>query len=449
MMDAVVVGAGAAGLAAALALRASGVGVRLLEAGDRPGGVMRTEARDGYLLERGPNTLQMKPQGLAFLRAHDLAQRLVPAAPASRLRFLWHGGRLEAVPMGPGAFVRTPLLSARGKLRLLAEPFVRRGDGSTESVAEFVQRRLGAEALERLVAPFLTGVYAGDERQLGAAPVFGSLVELERDHGSIVRGFVKQALGRRRRGGERGLSGSFSCAEGLGGLAEHMASRLGEAFATGARVAGLARDGDAWRLQLEGGASLRAARVVLALPAPEAASLLHLLDAEAADLLAGIAYSPIVSVSVGVSRSDTARRIEGFGFLVPRGSELGLLGCLFMSQLFSGRAPEDHELLTCFLGGARWREAVELPDDVLLARLRDDLARTLGLRGEPRPLAITRWPRAVAQPGRDHLARIARLRSRLAGQRGLALAGSYLDGVSLADTLACGARAARELTAQA
>ncbi len=445
MTDAVVVGAGAAGLAAALTLQARGLSVRVIDAAARLGGVARTESIGGFLVERGPNSLQVKAPALAFLRANGLEGSLVAASPASRLRFLWHDGRLEPVPMGPGALLRTPLLTGRGKLRLLAEPLVRGGDGSDESVAGFIGRRLGSEAVERLVAPFLTGVYAGDEEQLGAAAVFGQLVALERSHGSIVRGFVAQAL--RRRGGPRGLRGSWSAAGGLGGLAAKMAGLLRAPVEAGSRAVSLRREDDAWRIETEGGRgdSLCAARVLVALPAHEAAALLRGLDPDAADLLAGIAYAPVVSLSVGVARGEATHPIEGFGFLVPRAARLGILGCLFMSQLFPGRAPEGFELLTCFAGGQRSPGAVDAPDDALLAQLRDDLAQTLGLRGEPRLLAVTRWPRAIAQPGRDHVARIARVRTRIAAHPGLALAGSYLDGVSLADTLACGAATAGAL----
>lgn len=444
MIDTVVVGAGAAGLAAALELRGRGLAVRVFDAGDRPGGVARTERIEGFLVERGPNSLQVKAPALELLRAHGLEAALVPASPASRLRFVWHDGRLEPVPMGPGAFVRTPLLSSRGKLRLLAEPFVRRGDGSAESVAQFMGRRLGSEAVERLVGPFLTGVYAGDERQLGAAAVFGPLVALERDHGSIVRGFAREAL-RRRGGRARGLSGIWSGPNGVGGFTAQIAAKLGDAVTTNARVVALAREGDGWRVEIDrnGPGPQRAGRVVVALPAAEAASLLRPVDADVAAALRAIAYAPVASVSVAVARDDVARAIEGFGFLIPRSAGLDVLGCLFMSQLFPGRAPAGFELLTCFLGGMRAPAAVDLPDDVLLGRVQADLARTLGLRGPARLLVATRWPRAIAQPARDHVARIARLRERVATHPGLALAGSYLDGVSLADSLACGARAAR------
>lgn len=440
-LDAVVVGAGAAGLAAGLELARAGLDVRVLDAGERPGGVIRSERVSGYLLERGPNSLQVKPAARELLEAHGTDASLVAAAPASRLRFLWHEGRLEPVPMSPLAFLRTPLLSGRAKLRLVAEPFVRRGDGRDESVAEFVSRRLGPEALERLVAPFLGGVYAGDESQLGAEAVFPSLVAGERSHGSIVRG----ALAGMRRGGPRGLAGSWSTADGLSGLADRLAESLGERLCRGVRVGGIARDGAVWRVEAASTAtpaSLAARRLVLAVPSNEAAALLGPLDAEAASLAAGVAWAPIASVSLGVGEGDTTVPIRGFGFLVPRRAGLDVLGCLFMSRLFSGRAPAGRVLLTCFLGGARAPALVEKDDDAIRDAVRRDLERTLGLRADPQWLALTRWPRAVAQPGREHVGRIAVLRERISRWPGLALAGSWLDGVSLGDTLACGARAA-------
>jgi oxygen-dependent protoporphyrinogen oxidase len=436
-----VVGAGAAGLAAALELQRRGVDVRVVDPGDAPGGVMQSASRGGYLFERGPNSLRVHAAARRFLEEHALVGELLPAAPASRLRFLYRGGELVPVPMGPVAFARTPLLTPRGKLRLLGEPFVRRGDGAGESVAEFVARRLGGEAVDALVGPFLTGVYAGDERRLGAEPVFPSLVEMERRGGSIVRG----ALGSLLRGGrERGLPGSFSARGGLGALAAAMAARLGERLARGARVESLRREAGGFAVEVGArgrSETLRAHAVVLATPADVAASLLRLLDAEAAAALDSIEYAPIVAVPTGVAASP---RIEGFGFLVPRGEDLRALGVLFMSRLFPQRAPEGRELLHVMLGGVRWPAAVDLPDDRLAQVVAEDLERSLGA-SSIEPQAFLRWPRAVPQPGRGHLALVARVRERLRAFPGLALAGAYLDGVSVADTLASGVRAAGEV----
>ncbi|HME70011.1 MAG TPA: protoporphyrinogen oxidase, partial [Myxococcota bacterium] len=401
-VETAVVGAGAAGLAAALALRRAGVEVVLVEASRRPGGVMQTEEIRGHRVERGPNTCLVRAPALAFLREQGFEKELVAASPARRLRFVFHEGRLEPVPMGPLAFIRSPLLTTRGKLRLLGEPWVKRGDAKTESAAEFIARRFGPEVAEKLLAPALTGIYAGDERELGAHAVLGFATELERTHGSVTRGVLARAVG--RGAGARGLRGTFSAREGFGGLAARLAGVLGERLLVGARVAALDWDGGALRLEVAGGSSavLRARAVVLALPAAEAAALLRPLAPAAAETAAKVSYAPVVSVSVSVRPEEVRDPIEGFGFLVPRTSGLKLLGCLFMSSLFPDRAPQGRALLTCLLGGVRWPEAVNEPDDVLVSRLGKDLEATLGLRGGFDLLALSRWPRAVAQPSRRH-----------------------------------------------
>jgi oxygen-dependent protoporphyrinogen oxidase len=442
---AVVVGAGAAGLGAAHALRANGVEPLVLEAAELPGGVIRSERVGDYLVERGPNTMLVKAPALALLRRLGLEGELAAASPQSRLRFLVRVGRLEPLPTGLVTAVRTPLLSARGKLRMLREPFVARGDAAGESVDEFCTRRLGREASEALVGPFLTGIYAGDERELGAEAVFPSLVGFERRRGSIVRGALAS---RRGDAPARGLRGSHSGVSGLGCIAEGLGRSLGEALQCGVRVTGLARDDDGWRVSVadaDGEREIRADAVVLALPSQPAAQLLRPLDPELADEIGGIEYAPIVSISLGVDPQDAREAIRGFGFLVPRRENLKVLGCLFLSQLFPGRAPAGRELLTAMLGGVRWPESVDQPDDVLLEALHRDLERTLGLRGAAETLSLSRWPHAVPQPGRDHVARITRVRKRAAQLGRLALAGAWLDGVGVPDALASGLPAATAL----
>ena len=442
-VDAVVVGAGIAGLAAALELQGAGE-VVVVDASDRPGGVLRTDHVAGFVVERGPNTFRVSPPFRESIRSLGLDGEILPAGPAGRQRFVYRDGELGAAPLTPIACARSALLSTRGKLRLLAEPFVRRGDGGGESVAEFVRRRLGSEVLANLVDPFLTGVYAGDSEQLGAETVLAELVELERDHRSIAQGALARALSRRR---ARGLPGSWSGPQGLGPFARTLARRLNDPPALGTRVVELAWLGGRWRVTLVGPAGeriLSSRRVILATPAREAARLLLDVDTEAARLLEGIEYAPLVSLPIGVEPRAVRRRIEGFGFLVPREAGMSLLGCLFMSRLFPDRAPPGRELLHCMLGGRRWPAAVAEPDDSLFRRALADLDRTLGLAGDPIPLGLARYERAVPQPGRDHAARIAAVRARLAARPGLALAGAYVAGVSVADSYVSGLRAARE-----
>jgi protoporphyrinogen/coproporphyrinogen III oxidase len=446
-VGAVVVGAGISGLAAALELQQTTSEVVLVDASDRPGGVLRTDHVAGFVVERGPNTFRVSAPLLEALRGLRLDDEILRARPASRLRYLLRGGELVALPLSPIALARSDLISRRGKLRLLAEPFVRRGDGADESVAEFVRRRLGSEVLTRLVGPSLTGLYAGDEEQLGAETVFKSLVQHERRHRSIAFGALARALSRRR---PRGLPGSWSAPKGLGPFARALTRRLVDPPALQTRALELVWLGTRWRVSLTGPAgetALLSRRVVIATPAREAARLLLDVDTEVSRLLEGIEYAPLVSLPIGVDPRAVRRKIEGFGFLVPREEGVALLGCLFMSRLFPDRAPLGRELLQCMFGGRRWPAAVAEPADALFARALADLDRALGISGQPLQLGLARHERAVPQPGRDHGRRIAELRRRLATRPGLVLAGAYLDGVSVADCFASGQRAARDLVA--
>jgi oxygen-dependent protoporphyrinogen oxidase len=440
----VVAGGGIAGLAAALQLQLAGEDVLVIDASDRPGGVMRTDHVSGYVIERGPNTTHVKAPMLELLRTLGADKSLLAAQPASRLRTIYHDGGLVPVPMSPLGLLRTPLLGAGGKLRLLAEPFVRRANASDESVAEFIGRRLGAQTVEGLVGPFLTGVYAGDERELGAEAVFPSLVEMERKSGSIFLGALAGLFRKRR-----GLRGSYSAAEGLGPFARVLAERLVEPVALENRVMGVRRDGDRWLVRTSSAAGesrVRARKVVLAVPADQAAEILHGVSSDLSEELAAIEYAPIVGIPLGVDPGAVREKIEGFGFLVPRRADIKLLGCLYMSQLFPSRAPAGRELLQCLIGGTRWPEAVDLSDDELTKQVFSDLDQILGLREEPRALAVTRWRQAIPQPKRDHVARIARIRKPLAELPGIALAGSYLGGISVSDSFESGLTAARQVS---
>lgn len=442
-VDAVVVGAGIAGLAAALELQGAGCEVSVIDPSDRPGGVMRTDHVGGYVVERGPNTTMVKAPMRAFLEGRRLDDSLLKATPASRQRFVVRDGALVQAPASPWALATTPLLSARAKLRTLLEPFVRRNRGDEESVADFLGRRLGREVVSGLVGPFLTGVYAGDERQLGARAVFPGLVRAEDRFGSVALGGLGSLLSR----GERGLRGSWSAPAGLGPFARKLADQLAEPPALGSRVVSIARNGDGFRVEVtsvSGDVSLDASRVVVAAPAFEAAQILRGLDAEVSTALEQLRYAPIASVPLGVARGDVAEEIRGFGFLVPREEERTLLGCLFMSQLFPGRAPEGFELLHCMLGGERWPGVVSAGDDVVIERAVADLESLLGLRGTPESLGVGRWDRAIPQPGPEHPARMRWLHERLAQEApGLTLAGAYVAGVSVSDSLASGLDAAR------
>jgi oxygen-dependent protoporphyrinogen oxidase len=448
-LGAVVVGAGIAGLAAALELQQQDTDVLVVDPSDRPGGVMRTDHVSGFVIERGPNTTQVKAPMLEFLQRLRLDDQLLAAQPASRRRYFYRDGELERVPDSPVAFARSPLLTAKGKLRLLAEPFVGRRDAAGESVSEFIGRRMGSEVAQGLVGPFLTGVYAGDERELGVEAVFPALVEYERRSGSLALGMLAgAAAGAFGRGPKRGPRGSYSAINGMGPFARALAEQLFEPPALESRVTGLRRDVDAWMVFVSGpgGAQrLRARRVVIACPATQAGEILRGVDSDLAQALEQIEYAPIVGVPLGVTASSVRAKIDGFGFLVPHQREISLLGCLYMSRLFAGRAPQGRELFQCILGGTHWPEAIEQPDDVLLGKLYADLDQIVGLDEEPETLAVTRVRQAIPQPGRNHRRLVGEIRTRLRQLPGVELAGAYLDGISVSDALTSGLNAARRL----
>ena len=444
-LDVVVIGAGAAGLAAAHELRARGREVLVLEANDRPGGVMQAGTKEGFTFDRGPNTFRLTGPARALLETAGVLDAVVKASPESRARFLLGPDGLEAVPLGPLDLVTTRLISGKAKRRMLREPFVAKGDGGADSVAGFISRRLGDEAVEKLVGPFLVGVYAGDARKLGAEPVFPALVRYERQGGSIVAGALRAALA--RSSGPKGRPGSYSGVGGVGALAQRLAAALGEAAVRcSTPVEALEPCDDGWSVHITGeGDTLSARAVVVAVEAPAAAALLGPLASDAAPICRSIAYAPVASVSLDVDPSAASRPLEGFGFLVPASAGVRLLGGLFMSRLFPGRAPAGRELVTAMIGGLRWPEALDRDDAGLIAAVHEGLDRALGTGDTPRPIAIARWPRAIAQPGPDHVSRIRGLRRSLSDLPPLALAGGWLDGVALSGALESGLNAASAL----
>ncbi len=460
-LDAVVVGAGLTGLAAAWGLARSGRRVAVLEAAPGVGGAVATwqeQTPDGdWLFELGPNTVVEKGTGLSLLIAEaGLAEERLVAAPAGRRRYVWQGGALVPLPASPPALLTTPLFSARAKLRLLREPWIRRAsDDSEESIADFVRRRLGPEVLDYAVGPFVSGVWAGDPARLSLPWTLPALAALERDHGSLLCGLLARKRAASRTGASHLRTEAGTGASHLnpspGGAAGALVSfRRGLAELPRALAAGLdvriatpvldvrqaeTRQGPGFAVATASGDVL-ARHLVLTVDAAAAAGLLAAATAGAALPLAEIPYAPVAVAALGFRRDDVGHPLDGFGFLAPRRRDpdaLRILGCLFPSQLFPGRAPAGHVALSAFAGGRTDPEITTWDDALLLAAVLADLRRALGLRGEPVVTRLHRWPRAIPQYelGHGRFADLARgLEARLPG---LHLAGSWLGGVAVPD----------------
>jgi protoporphyrinogen/coproporphyrinogen III oxidase len=428
----IVVGAGMSGLVRARALASRGEDVILLESSARPGGAVRTERKDGFLLELGPNTVRPTPELWALVGEIGLRDEALLADPRLPRYVEWRGG-LHALPMSPGSLVKTPLLSARGKLRLFAEPFARRGADTEESVHAFFARRLGAEIADRFIEPFVGGIFAGSSRDLSISAAFPTLARWDREHGGLLRGALadRKKTPRDRRV-PRGL---LSFREGLEALPRALAANLGGRLETGTRLESLTPlPGGRWKLSTTRGES-EADRVVLASPAWEAARLVRSFAPEAADALAGIPHPFLAVVHVNVPLASLPGPFHGFGHLVVPQEGRRILGAVWSSSLFSGRAPGGQALVTVFLGGSRDPEAETFSDEDLVKVAVSDTASALGAADGLRAVSITRYSRSIPQYVAGHLGRIdvvARAEERWPG---LTFLGNYRGGVSVGDVV--------------
>lgn len=430
MIDTVVVGAGLSGLTRADALARSGQDVLLLEESSRAGGVVSSEMRDGFLLEKGPNTVRPTPPLWQLVVGLDLEGEALLADPREP-RFIDFQGGLQPVPMSLKSFLSTPLLSWRGKLRLLAEFSVFPSRERVESVASFFQRRLGPEVAERFVEPFISGVFAGDAWQLDIAECFPKLARWERDFSSLTFGALVERL---RASGPPPVRGLLTFRDGLETLPRAIAARLGDRLRLGTRVEALRSSQDGWTV-CTAKEEITTRRVVLAAPAREAALLVASFAPDAAVALKSIPHPPLVVLHLAWPIDAFSPPPRGFGHLVVPQPERRILGAIYSSSLFPDRAPSGRFLATIFLGGTRDPAAVDLPGPELASIVEDDLA-VLHSTSPFEIVRITRYARALPQYDLEHGSRIETLQRTERDWPGLTFLGNYRGGVSVGDVVA-------------
>lgn len=449
-MDAVVVGAGISGLACAERLRRAGASVRVLEASEEVGGKLSsTRSREGYLLEAGPHEVRSgDPAMFRQFRELGIEDRRVRARSAVRKRYVVKGGEPVPIPTSPLGLLGTDLLSARGKLRLLGEPFVPVGNGRDESVEGFFSRRLGREVAEGPVDAFVSGVYAGNARDLSMRAVFPSLLDGERSHGSLLRWAVSRAWG--SGGDDDGRSSElFSFRDGLQAWPEALAEAVGpDRLRTSSPVSSVRSEGEGWSVRFEGAAGreeLRARHLVLAVPAPEAARLLGELEPELARSLGDVSYAPVSVVHLGYPEEQIEHPLDGFGVLAPSREGRDVLGILWVSSLFEDRAPPGVALTASFVGGARRPELAREEDAALLERVQAEHRDLLGASGSPSFRHVHRWERALPQYDRAQPEAAGAADEAERRRDGLHLTGNYRAGIGIPAAWSDGRRAAADV----
>jgi protoporphyrinogen/coproporphyrinogen III oxidase len=447
--DVIIIGEGITGLCVAYWLKKRGVKVTVLAKDSEVGGTMKSVQDHGFLYETGANTaLETTPLIKELVSDLKLESEFVYANPEGKNRYILRDGILHSMPLGPGSFLSTKLFSPAAKFRVMKEPFIGRAT-KEESIAEFVERRLGRDFLDYVIDPFVAGVFAGKPEQLSVRSAFPKLYALEEKYGGLVKGMIKGAPERKQRAEKaKDRAETFSFVSGMQMLPHAIATSLGKSVILNAKVTNIrnlttarnepSNEPDARRYLVEylhndQEAEMEADSIVFAIPAYDASPIIKSLSVDTARVLSSIYYSPIVSIFLGVNRENIGHRLDGFGFLVPSKERRKILGCLWNSCLFAHRAPAGMAALNAFIGGARQPELTTLSDERVIQITLDELRSIMQLSGNPVYLHLTRWQKSIPQYEIGYQHKIDALAQFEESLPGIVLAGNYRGGISVGD----------------
>ncbi|MCH8134927.1 MAG: protoporphyrinogen oxidase [Proteobacteria bacterium] len=445
-IDVLVVGGGISGLAMATSLVHQGVSVELWESSPKPGGKIETDTGShGYVTERAANmVMNFRPEVNQFIEQSNLLAKKSVLAPVVR-RYMMHGDKLVAVPTKLAAMISSPVWTLPGKLRLLAEPLIRKGGHEDETVSEFITRRVGREVLENAMEPFVSGVLASDPDLANAYSVLPRMTGLEKRFGSLTLGiFMHKFLGRRTATPRE----AFSFNGGMATLVKSLLDNPGIRFRPEHTAVNLLKRGSDWQVTGTTNGkdiSLTARQVVLCVPANAAAQLLSPFDHVLAALLRGIQYAPVAVVHTGFDRHAIKHPLDGTGFLIPRRAGTAATGCLWMSSLFPNRAPQGRVLLTNYLGGARLPDAVEWDDERSVSEIMKVISPLLDIRDGPEMVRIDRHHKALPLYHGNYYGRMQMITERLQKIPGIQLEANYRGGVAVRDRIVCAHIAAKRM----
>lgn len=443
MKHAIIIGAGISGLIAAYQLKKSGRDIILLESSNRTGGVIHSEETEGFLLERGPNSLRGTHEFLDLVDELNIQDELITAPPQAPA-YVYTNNKLHPVPMSPLALLKSELISTSAKFRLLREPLVKKrlsSNANEESIASFIRRRFGNQVLDKMMSPFLSGIYAGDPEMLSVQACFPKLAQFEKDSGSVVLGAIRSVKQSRKTNTnpKRSLKPYRLCSftNGLQTFTNALNNSIRSDLITNVAITNIEYN-QTYKVSIEhNGSSIlyEAPNLIIATTSYAASQLLSSLSKDLSRLIGDIPYVSLASVPIAYRSEQVAKPLDGFGFLSPRKDGLRILGSIWNSSLFETRAPNGWALLTNFVGGASDPDAVLLSDNELYQTVHNDLKKVIGINGDYRRLSITRYNRAIPQYNIGHAHRVIEIESELSKHKGLYLLGNYLHGVSLGDCI--------------
>jgi len=453
MKQAIIIGGGISGLATAWLLRekakAAGVelNITLLEKDHRLGGKIWSIKEEGYLCEWGPNGfLDNKPQTLELCRDLGASGQLLRSNDNARKRFIFSGGVLNRLPENGPSFLKSSLISWPGKIRLAMEPFIPKYTGTEdETLAAFGRRRLGEEALNKLIAPMVSGIFAGDPETMSLKSCFPRIAELEAEYGGLIKAMIRLA---KKKKAEIAAGKAVASAAGPGGvltsfrggiqtLTDILSEELGMVVVRSGEGATRVVKGESvpWRVVTERG-EYSADVVILATPAYASADFLDGVDSNISGVLRQIPYSTMTVACFGYERERIDCDLNGFGYLIPKQEKLSTLGTLWDSSIFENRAPEGKVLLRSMMGGACFPQYISFSDAEVEKRVRDDLERTMGITAPPSFIRIFRHEKAIPQYTVGHGKRLEALAGLLGSHQGLILTGNSYRGIGLNDCVA-------------
>lgn len=434
-----VLGAGISGLTTAYWLLKEGYDVTVFESKRSPGGAMITENENDYLIDYGPNSgLETTPLISKIVEEVGLKDQMIYASESSNTRYILKNNKLHPLPTDPKAFLKTKLFSAKAKLRLLKEPFIgKSGDGYFQSIAEFVEHRLGKEFLDYAIDPFVSGVFAGDPAKLSVASAFPKLYRLEEIYGGLMKGMILGARERKKRNEESKQSAKmFSFINGMQSFPQAITDSIRKNVKLNCIVENIDKVETGYKInyseqdfQFEAEADI----VVSTMPAYKISGLYKDMENETRKVLNKIYYPPVMVLYLGYKKENIGQPLDGFGFLIPSKEKKPFLGAIWSSTIFPNRSSENDASFTLFVGGSRNPEILDQNQDELIKKVIAEFVEIMDIKGEPDLLKYKLWEKAIPQYNLGYIQTESVLRKFENENKGFFLGGNYLGGISVGD----------------